>query len=172
MVNSHPCVAESITVQSITSKPSDFNNLPLPEVLWVDWSGVAGWSLDSARQLEKAEMVELHSPSGPSLQLLLGMADYSSVMRTRNRCPLCLSLRNLHHVNTSYWSRQVTSQTTFKHERHIFKGHVQRKRENSWPYFFYPGHQNFISKLLRWNKQPSCLNPNPFFSLPFNTLWF
>lgn len=97
MVNSHPCVAESITVQSITSKPSDFNNLPLPEVLWVGWSvltppGVAGWSLDSARQLERAEMVELHSPSGPSLQLLLGMADYRSVMRMRNRCPLCLSL--------------------------------------------------------------------------------
>lgn len=80
MVNSQPCVAESITVQSVTSKPSDFNNLPLPEVLWAGWSvltppAVVGWSLDSARELERAEMVEPHSPSGSSLQLLLGMAD-------------------------------------------------------------------------------------------------
>ena len=91
MVNSHPCVAESITVQSITSKPSDFNNLLWPEVLWIGWSvltppAVVGWSLDSARALERAEMVGPHSPSGPSLQLLLGMADWRSVMRRRNRC--------------------------------------------------------------------------------------
>ena len=91
MVNSHPCVAESITVQSITSKPSDFNNLLWPEVLWIGWSvltppAVVGWSLDSARALERAEMVGPHSPSGPSLQLLLGMADWRCVMRRRNRC--------------------------------------------------------------------------------------
>lgn len=80
MVNSHPCVAESITVQSITSKPSDFNYLLLPEVLWIGWSvltppAVVGWSLDSARALERAEMVGPHSPSGPSLQLPLGMEE-------------------------------------------------------------------------------------------------
>lgn len=87
MVNSHPCVAESITVQSITSKPSDFNNLPLPEVLWVDWSGVSLDGVWIQLNSEKAEMVELPLQVVLHSSFFLAWQGYRSVMRTRNRCP-------------------------------------------------------------------------------------
>ena len=156
MVNSHPCVAESITVQSITSKPSDFNNLLWPEVLWIGWSvltppAVVGWSLDSARALERAEMVGPHSPSGPSLQLLLGMADWRSVMRRRNRCgraPYVWVSETCIMSILPIGQGKSQARPHSKHQRHIFKGHVRKKGENSWPYFFIQANKTLFQN--RW----------------------
>ena len=121
-----------------------------------------------------------HSPLGPSTQLLPGMADWSRVMRSRSRCCRAAYVRvselpSRHCfllVKASHKASPYSSPLPFfmggTSKTHC-QGACSQERGEFVAIFFYPAQQNIISKLLRWNKQPGCLNPSPLFSLPFNT---